>query len=84
MAIKLLTDEELNKITGGTGNSSVDNKALGKCLLDNGASLIPILAPAVIAIISKDWSKFSSEMKRVEIKALPIVQNCYTKVKNND
>lgn len=68
---KMLTDEELEKVTGG-----YDWACYGTCLLTHGASAIPALAETVAAIRSKDWNKVAILTKQAGIASLPIVSEC--------
>lgn len=68
---KKLTDEELDKVTGGynwIGFSS--------CLLSHGANSIPALAEIIQAIKAKNWSKVATLAKQPAIASLPIVAEC--------
>lgn len=75
MSKKLLSDEELRLITGGSGQN-FNVKGFGKCLLNNGAAAIPALAEMVLAIIGKDWTKVTSLLSNPAISGMPIVKKC--------
>ena len=68
---KVLTDDELDKVTGG-----VNWPRYGACLLQHGAGAIPALAEVVAAIKAKDWGKVAKLSGKAQIAALPIVASC--------
>ena len=68
---KKLTDEELEKITGG-----INWACYGACLLSRGASAKPELAELVAAIVAKDWIRVSILTKQAAIASQPIVAEC--------
>lgn len=69
---KKLTEEDLEKVTGGACNWS----CFGACLLSHGASAIPALAEIVFAINAKDWTRVSQLSNLAAIANLPIVSEC--------
>lgn len=68
---KQLTDEELNKVTGG-----VEWKGFGQYVIDNGGKRIPKLIPLVEAIIDKDYSNVAMLALDSNIANIPIVKSC--------
>lgn len=68
---KQLTDEELNKVTGG-----VEWKNFGQCLIDNGAKRIPKLIPLVEAVIDKNYEDLATLALDPNIANIPIVKSC--------
>ncbi|MDO4940719.1 MAG: hypothetical protein Q4E33_03385 [Erysipelotrichaceae bacterium] len=74
---RLLSDDELEKVKGGYNWTSYS-----KCLLNNGASAIPELAPVVMAILKKDYATVAQLSGDIKIKALPIVMKCWGEGKN--
>ena len=68
---KTLTDEELEKVTGGTNWA-----CYGACLLARGASAKPELAELVAAINAKDWAKVSTLTIQAVYESEPIVAEC--------
>lgn len=68
---KQLTDEQLDKVTGG-----VNWPCFGTCLLQHGAGAVPALAELVAAIRAKDWGKVAKLSGQATISGDPIVANC--------
>ena len=68
---KTLTDEELEKATGG-----VNWACYGSCLLSHGAIAKPELAELVVAINAKDWARVADLSRQAAIASQPIVAEC--------
>lgn len=70
---KVLTDNELQQVTGGVSNGRVNWPLFGKIILEDGGDAIPALNEMVAAIRKNNWSCVAELARKPAIKSLPIV-----------